>query len=257
MIGFFLKKSFFDGWDNLFTLVFLNLGFVLVIGLGVLLPGALGVPAWLGYSAGFLAIMALSVWWSACVFALRKVADFGTVKLSDMPQALRDGLVPGLQVGIFLIAGWILLSVGLPFYLSKGGMLGALAAGVLFWCAVIVILSIQYYIPLRARLGGGLRKNLRKSLLLFFDNGPFSIFLFFYNVLGLALSLPLAFIMPGPAGAALALDVALRLRLYKYDWLEANPDARRRSPPWAELLAEDRELVGHRTLKGMIFPWKE
>jgi hypothetical protein len=27
--------------------------------------------------------------------------------------------------------------------------------------------------------------------------------------------------------------------------------------PWDALLAEDREQVGVRTLRGMIFPWKE
>jgi hypothetical protein len=44
--------------------------------------------------------------------------------------------------------------------------------------------------------------------------------------------------------------------MYKYDYLEKNPGDRRRIP-WDALLVEDRERVGKRTLKGMIFPWKE
>ena len=31
MIGFFLKKAFFDGWDNLIGMVIHNLGFLLVV----------------------------------------------------------------------------------------------------------------------------------------------------------------------------------------------------------------------------------
>ena len=257
MIGFFIKKAFFDGWDHLFTLVLLNLAFVAIGAVGILVPGIAGAPAWLGIGAGLVAALAGTVWYSACAFALNAVADFGSIRLADMLEALKKGWLPGIQIGAIGAAAAFLLSIGLPFYLSKGGMIGALAAGILFWCAIILALSLQYYIPLRARLGGGLRKNLRKSLILFFDNPFFSFFLLLYSLASLAISFFLAFMAPGFAGMALAGDVALRLRLYKYDWLEANPEAKRSQVPWEELLAEDRELVGKRTLKGMIFPWKE
>jgi uncharacterized membrane protein YesL len=257
MIGFFIKKSFFDGWDHLFSLILLNLGFLAVVFLGYVLPGSLGASGWPVLALRLLSLAAGSVWMSACVFALKGVSDFGSLHFSDIKASLKDGLAPGLQVGAFVVIGYLVVSVGLPFYMNLGGILGTLAAGIVFWCAVILILALQYYIPLRARLGGGLRKNLRKSFLLFFDNPGFSLFLFLYGVLTLVLSLFLAFLIPGLSGLALAQDGALRLRLYKYDWLEAHPEAKRRDIPWDELLEEDRELVGKRTLKGMFFPWKE
>jgi len=170
---------------------------------------------------------------------------------------VKSGLVSGLQVGALLVVGFLVISVGLPFYMKLGGIMGALAAGVIFWCAVIILLAVQYYIPLRARLGGGLKKNLRKSFIVFFDNPGFSVFLFLYSAVNLALSFFLAFLIPGFAGVALAENVALRLRLYKYDWIEEHPDANRREIPWETLLEEDQDLVGKRTLKGMFFPWKE
>jgi hypothetical protein len=34
----------------------------------------------------------------------------------------------------------------------------------------VVLLALQYYVPLRSRMGGGLKKNLSKSFLLFIDN---------------------------------------------------------------------------------------
>jgi hypothetical protein len=257
MIGFFLKKAFFDGWDHLFSLILLNLGFIVALAIGFALPGRAGFPLWASIGLGVLALAAGAVWWSGCVFALKDVADFGGFHLREILHHLRAGLIPGLQVGALLVALWFVVSVGLPFYLSMGGILGTLAAGVIFWFGLILCLSLQYYLPLRARLGGGLRKNLRKCFILFFDNPAFSLFLFIYSALTLALSLFLAFLLPGFAGLALAQNVALRLRLYKYDWIETHPGAKRRDVPWEELLAEDRDLVGKRTLKGMIFPWKE
>jgi hypothetical protein len=257
MIGFFIKKSFFDGWDHLFGLVLLNLGFIACLALGFVLPGSVKAPEWLGLTLAAISLAAGSVWWSACVYALVAVADFGGLHPSEIWGFVKRGLVPGLQVGALLVLGFFVVSVGLPFYLKMGGMLGALAAGVIFWCAIILLLAVQYYIPLRARLGGGLKKNLRKSFVVFFDNPGFSIFLFLYSAVNLAISLFLAFLIPGFAGVALAQDVALRLRLYKYDYLEAHPEANRREIPWEALLEEDQDLVGKRTLKGMFFPWKE
>ena len=35
MIGFFIKKAFFDGWDNLIGMVVLNLGFLLILLAGI------------------------------------------------------------------------------------------------------------------------------------------------------------------------------------------------------------------------------
>jgi hypothetical protein len=257
MIGFFIKKSFFDGWDHLFSLILLNLGFLAIIFLGYVLPGSLGASGWPVPVLRILSLAAGSVWMSTCVFALKGVSDFGGLHFSDIKASVKGGLAPGLQVGAIVVFGYLVVSVGLPFYLSLGGVLGALAAGIIFWCAVVILLALQYYIPLRARLGGGLRKNLRKSFLIFFDNPGFSLFLFLYGAATLLVSLFLAFLIPGLAGLALAHDGALRLRLYKYDWLEAHPEAKRRDIPWDELLEEDRELVGKRTLKGMFFPWKE
>ncbi|MGA2547404.1 MAG: hypothetical protein ABSF43_12695 [Rectinemataceae bacterium] len=257
MIGFCVKKAFFDGWDNLFSLILLNLGFILALAIGFVLPSSLGFPVWASIALGVLSLAAGSVWWSTTVFAMREVADFRSFHLRDVGANIKQALAPGLQVGALLVLGWFVISVGLPFYFSIGGLLGSLAAGVIFWCAVILLLALQYYIPLRARLGGGLRKNLRKSFVMFFDNPGFSIFLFFSCAATLVISFFLAFLLPGFAGIALSQDVALRLRLYKYDWLEANPKGNRRSIPWDELLVEDKELVGKRTLKGMFFPWKE
>ncbi len=257
MIGFFIKKAFFDGWDNLVSLMLMNLVFTALFALGVALPSTLGAPTWLIVVCGALTLAASAVWWSVCVYSLNVVADFKGFRFADIRSSLKSALVPGLQIGLFLALIFVVVTTGLPFYLEFGGFFGVLAAGLVFWCGFVVLLALQYYIPIRSRLGGGLKKNLRKCFLLLLDNPGFSLFLFIYNLFNVVISIFTAGLLPGLAGVALGEDVALRLRLYKYDWLEAHPEADRKKIPWDELLQEDRELVGTRTIKNMFFPWKD
>jgi hypothetical protein len=257
MIRFFIHKAFFDGWDNLFKLAALNVGFLLGSGIFILVPDFMKAPGPIVVSGFLLALLAICIWWSACVHALAWVADYQDLGIQEIRSALREGLVPGLQFSAMAAGLVVILGVAFPFYLGRSDVLSIVALGIIFWSALGAMLTLQYFLPLQARLGGGLRKNLRKSFYLMMDNPLFSLFLLVYNTLVLALSMFLAFLAPGPAAVALNLNVAVKLRLYKYDWLEANPDSRGKKIPWFELLADDRERVGKRTLKGMIFPWKD
>ena len=190
---------------------------------------------------------------SACVFATKGIADFGSFRIGEIWANVKLGFVPGLQVGAVLALGWLVVSVGLPFYLSLGGIPGALAAGVLFWCAVIVLLALQYYVPLRSRLGGGLRKNLRKSFVIFFDNPGFSSSS--SCIPPWLRRLPLPGLPPARASpACLAQNVALRLRMLKYDWLEAQPGANRREVPWDDLLEGTRSSSASVRSRACSFP---
>ena len=99
----------------------------------------------------------------------------------------------------------------------------------------------------------------KKSFVIFFDNPGFSFFMFIYTVFLVVVSIAFFMIVPSFCGIVLAHTNGLRWRLYKYDWLEEHPDAspaEKKRIPWKELVAEDRENVGPRTLKNFIFPWK-
>jgi hypothetical protein len=270
MIPFFFKKAFFDGWDHLLGLLVLNLGFLAAIGIALLSGlGASFPPLALGLLC--LALLAGSWWYAVSSLVTLRWSDYKSFAIADLPPLLREALVPGLQIGLFLVADLAALTVGIPFYLERG-IPGALAAGVIFWASLVLVLALQYYLPLRFRLGGGLRKNLRKSLIVLADNVGFSLLLFLWSGVSLVLSVFLAFLVPGLAGLALGQNDALRLRMLKYDWLEAQAagkaelvqseparaTGRTSIPvPWKELLAEEVELLGKRTLRGMIFPWKD
>lgn len=257
MLSFFVKKAFFDGWDHLFGLVLENLGFLALIALGVFLPPLFGTATFGFYACLVLVVFLASIWWATALYSMVGVADYASLSLRDFPKYLRAALIPGLQFGLLSCLVGAAVLVGLPFYLSRGGMIGAAAAGLLIWCSLFFALAFQWFLPLKARFGGGFAKNLKKCLILALDNSFFSLFIFVYSLLSLVLSILLAFLLPGFAGMALGLDDALKIRVLKYDWIEANPGAKKNEVPWDELLREEKELVGKRSLRGMIFPWKE
>lgn len=257
MLGFFFKKAFFDGWDNLFALAAFNVVHLFLLIVFIVLPVSIGggdALALIGIGAG---ILALSVWQSLCSFAMNEVSDYRSPGFKESLSAIKRAWKPGLLIGLVNIALWFSFTVGIPFYLMQKGFVGLFLASLLFWTCLIATLAAQYYLPLEARRGGGFRKNAKVAFMLLLDNPGFSLFLFLYNVITLVLSVFTAFMAPGLAGIALASADAVKLRLKKYEWLEQNPGANRKQVPWGALLEEEKELVGVRTLKGMIFPWKE
>jgi hypothetical protein len=261
MIGFFIKKAFFDLWDNLFKVVLINLGFIVSLVIPVFLPGLLDpVPA-LSLIVFFAGLLWCFVYLAAAALSLKKVSDYGFFGFGDFFRNLKAGWPAGILMGLLALGLWALAIWVIPFYLSMNSLIGLLLGALIFWTLVIACLALQFFFPIRARLDTKLSKIFKKCFIVFFDNPGFCIFSFFYNLLALGLSAVLAFLFPGPAGILLHLDEALRLRLLKYDWLEANPveggAVKRRKIPWDALLIEERERTGSRSFRNFIFPWKD
>ncbi len=184
------------------------------------------------------------------------IADYKQPGFADLVGYLKETWANSLLGAALLAVYLLVVSVAFPFYAGRG-VVGWLAMGLLFWVTVAALLAAQYFFPIQGRLDRKFRKIVRKSFLLLFDNTFFTIGLLLVALLVAVGSAFTAFLLPGIATIFLWWNVALKLRLYKYDWLEQNPGADRRKVPWDALLIDDRERVGKRTLKGMIFPWKE
>ena len=257
MLGFCIKKTFFDFWDNLFLIVLLNVGFILVLGIAVYLPSLLNFSPFLSICGLFLGILLFCIYLGGVVPMTKEISDFQSVSLASLPRYIYENLVPSLVIGAIVIIQVALVAVAFPFYMNIGGIVGLSVASLLFWTSVFWWLASQYFWPLFCRLDGGIRKSLKKSVLLFFDNAWFTIFLGIGSLFLLSISVFTVFLVPGFAVLLLWHQVAFKLRLYKYDYLEENPGADRKRIPWAALVQEDREKIGPRSLKGMIFPWKE
>ncbi|MDR3170966.1 MAG: hypothetical protein LBU17_04965 [Treponema sp.] len=258
MLGFLVKKTFFDLWDNLFRVALVNLGFIVSVALPVFIPSLLESFPALSVAVFGVGILWCCVYLSAAALSLKAVSDYGSFGFGDFLVNLRRAWPAGLMIGGLVFLGWVLVSVAIPFYMNmENSLAGLLLAAVIFWTLVAGILSLQFFLSIRSRLDTNIRKAMKKCFIIFFDNPGFCIFSLMYNTVMLALSVLLAMLFPGPAGMLLYLDEALRLRLLKYDWLEVNPDADRRRIPWDALLIDEREKTGTRSLKNFIFPWKD
>ena len=257
MIGFLIKKTFFDLWDNLFKIALLNIGFLVSLMVPVYIPTLLTSLPVLGMAVLCIGILWCFVYLSAAALSLKALSDYGNFGFADFFANLKIVWPAGLVFGAIAFLGYILCAFIMPFYLGWNNMVGLLLWAFILWTLIVGILALQFFFAIRSRLDVKIFKVIKKCFIIFFDNPMFCVFSLLHNIVILALSVIVVFLFPGPAGILLFLDEGLRLRLLKYDWLEANPDANRRKIPWDALLIDEREKTGTRSLKSFIFPWKD
>ena len=252
MTGFLLKKFFFDVWDNLFRITVLNFGFLLSLLLVFFLPPLLPV-------GGIILLIVLIFWLFVylCAYAsiLKEVSDYRRPYIDNIAATLKNALIPAAV--LFTVSALIFFILGftVPVYLDMGNLPGMAAAFFSCWICLFLLAIIQFYPAVYYRLGRKPLTCLKKSAVVFFDNAGFCFFTLAVNTILAAI----VFFCPG--WSLLYTDQALRLRLFKYDWLESQPEnhgtLRERSKiPWDQLLAEEKEKTGTRSLRSFLFPWK-
>jgi hypothetical protein len=189
-----------------------------------------------------------------------EIANYRAPQIKDFFIEFTKVWKDALLYGALLSTAVIVAFTAIRFYFSFNNLFAFFLSALLFWLLAIIVLSLQWFIPLRFLLKNDFRKCIKKSFIIFFDNAGFSIAYFFYQMILAVLSVPLVFIGVSFSGILLAQINALRLRLYKYDWRDAHPElspAEAKHIPWDELLADERDTVGTRSLKNFIFPWKD
>ena len=266
MIGFFLKKNFCDGWDNVLYLLVPNIIISLSSALAFFILSCLisleSSFALILTCAALIILLAL-VMVLAMAFSenAAEIANFSMPSIASyfrqIPKVFPDAFRYGALIGLLVVAG----AIGIPVYNSMGGILGNALALLLLAFEIVFFLSLQWFVPLRALLHDNFSKCLKKCFIIFFDNTAFSIFMFFHNFILAALSFMIFTVLPGTCGIVLAQVNALRLRLYKYDWLDANPQFKsakyRKNIPWDALLENDRTTLGPRPFKSFFMPYKQ
>lgn len=243
-------------WDNLIRIVIFNLGFIALFAVLIYFPLLFKTVPVLFFVALFFGLSLLFVYTGAVNGMIKAIADYETPEFHDFVTHLKTSYLTSLIFAAINLGFIFLLSVAFPVYAQVKSILGPLASSLLFWVTIFWGLAIQYFYPILSRLDRKILKILKKMFLLLLDNPLFSIGLLIGTALVFVLSAFTAFLLPGLTTILLWHNVGLKLRLYKYDYLEEHPE-NRRSIPWDALLTEDRDRVGKRTLKGMIFPWKE
>jgi hypothetical protein len=262
MFGFLIKKAFFNYWDNFYRICILNLGYVLVCSL------ALGVGYFIGYllplpsivkeiTVVFFIITIINIFHGALYGFTREIADDKQPGFADFFRHLKASLLTSLLFSVLFSAFVFLFFFSFSFWGNMNNFFGEVAKVFLLCAAIIIVISSQYFYPIYVGLDKKFFKAIKKMFLIFIDNPMFSFGMFISSLIIPVISAVTLFMIPGLSMVSLFQNVGLKLRLYKYDYFEEHPDADPKKIPWETLLHADDEKVGKRSLKGMIFPWKE
>ena len=258
MIGFLIKKSFFDGWDNLLTLVLLNLGYLGAFGIILLADSAGAVSVWLGYGLLVLAILYVSVYSLGVSGLTFGYSQYKREGIKTFFRAIKDHFTHALLHFGLLCMMLLCIFFIIPFYFQMANMVGYFLGMLLFWALFSFVLALQYYFPLCFYFeADGPFLTIKKCFGFVADNLGVSFFLLFKTLIDTALTILTATMIPGFGGIGLARMDTIKLLLKKYEFYGKNPGATKKDLNWEDLLYEERELVGPRSLKGMIFPWKD
>lgn len=261
MVGFFVKKNFFDGWDNFVSLALFNIVFMLLVFLFFTVLHLVSTIPFLSILLLIIFIAVLGILLQAVSNITAQIAHYQSFTVKELIQEIKKSWRHG---GLFaLLQGlcWFAVSVAVPYYFSFKNLLGLFLGVCVIWIFTVVQFSFLWFFPLRSQLEQNFRKCIKKCFILFFDNTAFTLFMFVYSIILIALTPIIAFLAPSVSGLLLAWNNAFKLRMYKYDWCEQHPEipiqVARKQIPWEELLTEDRDTVGTRSIRNLIFPWKD
>ena len=201
MTGFFIKKAFYDGWDNLFQIIVLNITMLAIAFGGWFLAGATVSIVPLSLLVALCTVLLEGVLLMAVTTMMARVVSFKSFSIKDFLGAVKDTWKHGLLYAAFLAACGGIFAVSLPYYLGLGTLPGFVFAVIMFWVAVICILSLQWFLPIRSQLDVKFFKCLKKSFIIFFDNPGFSLFMLFYTLVLLAVSFFCVMLLPGVPSA--------------------------------------------------------
>ena len=257
MIGFFIKKSFFDGWDNFFSLILQNLIYIAFLLGGLTLVYFLGENMALFYLSIVIVLLLVSLSLGGTAEVTRNFSCYSSEVWRPYIKGIKRNIKHSLFFFLILLLLFLVYMITIPFYSSMDSGLGIILSVVMIWVTVFFVMALPYYFALMTMLpGDGPVKTLKKSFIISFDNPGRTLFLLLHIIFDSIISIFTVGLIPGISGIMLSESDMMKLLMKKYDFLEANPDKTKKDINWDELLQEEKDNVGVRTLKGMIFPWK-
>ena len=258
MIGFIIKKAFFDTWDNLIKFVvfnFMTLPFLVLAYYGFKLFAVGGL---IGFAVVFIALVGLIIHQGTIAYFIKEIGNSQSVSVKDYLKYLKTDFKIKLQFGVAWSFFITVTSFSILYYLNGTGMMSLIPLALVFWFSVMTSMATLMFFPIKIRLEGNFKKVIKKCFILLLDNPLAGIVVFIYTILLFLLSIPsLGLLPPGLSSIACVLDTTVHLYDLKYEYLDKNPDANRKKIPWKELTWDLNQNIGPRSLKGMIFPWKD
>lgn len=259
MIGFLIKKSFWDFWDRMGLMVLINLGYLALGTGGFFLANlilTLDMP-FVFYSGVFLFFILIALYTGMSTGMIHDVIYHKAFKWSRFVFHLKKTASRSLILFFGSLIFSFVIATAFRFYFANAGNLISLVAFfMIFWVSIFVLMTMMWFFPLYNLMGNKLIKHIRKCFLLTLDNTGISLFMFIWGIVLLLLSLITVFLVPGFSAIILFFHNALKLLMYKYDYLEENPDENRKKIPWRVLLKDERDNLGQRGWSDFFKPGK-
>lgn len=262
MYRFLIKKFFFDLWDNILTIFALNFGFIIFGAAAALLGMApnlflTDMPEINLRIFGLILISVLFVYLGAVSGMTRDIADYKQPKFKDFLRYLKETWHLSLILAVINFTLFSLFDFVLTFYMGNELFFTPFALAFVFWAGLTWLGAGQFIYAMYNKMEKNLFKLLKKIFIFFFDNPLYSVTVLLLSIILLGVSIPTLLMIPGFAGIQLLFSISLKLRVYKYDYLEKSENKDAKKIPWDELLEDDKKLVGKRTFKNTLFPWKK
>ncbi len=257
MIGFLLKKAFWDTWDNMGRVLLVNLIMIGLASIPVFLPKALSSFPFLSIISLILGLLLIFLFAGGASRYIKDLVYYEPSELKDLFGYVKLNAKQSLIFGVLILAFLFICYTGFSFYGRLGNLMGLFGAAILFWITFIAANASVFFFPVLNTLNREIPIILKKCFILLFDNAGTAFLLLLGVLFNSVLSVLLALILPGIGGILILLESAMKLLMLKYDYLEENPQENRKKIPWTALLRDEKEKIGKRTLKGTIFPWKD
>jgi hypothetical protein len=262
MFTFCIKKTFFNMWDHFIDIFLMNVGMVSLVCVLLLIPFVVPLPSVMLSLYLLLGFIILNMYTGAVFRYTMDISDdvkeggfrvFFTYLVRSWKQSVVNALLTLLMLAIIR---YVILYYFISF-IQRGSLIDLFFGGIVLSVWLNLFLISLYFFPASFRINRKVIKSLQASYILFFQNIGFTCGMLTVVILLVPVSFLLFFMLPGPAAIILWINVCVKIRLYKHDYLEAHPGADKKSIPWEELLLEDEEKIGKRTIRGLIFPWKQ
>ena len=257
MFGFYIKKAFFDGWDNFIQMVLQNIIYIVFF---LLIVGSIVV---FGDNLVFFLPVAIAIMFLFCLSmggtssVVYNWSQYKSETWRPFMKGVGRNIRHSMLFFLCIMVLFLLFFLVIPFYLSFNNILGTVFGVMMVWLAIFLLLVLPYYFPLMNLLpGDGPFKTLKKCFIVAGDNLGYTILLLLHNILDIVLTVVTMGLLPGWCGLMLGGQDMMKLLMKKYDWMEENPGKGKKDMDWSELIYEEKETLGPRSLKNMIFPWK-
>ena len=255
MVLLLIKKTFFDLWDNLYSMFLFGVATIVVAAFFMAMMVTVGVNSPKFFLAFIGGIFCLGQLIAALFFYTHDIAMNEQVKIRNIVGYIAQTWKVNLVISGIFSTILILTISGVRFYMHAVGPVAVVGTGVLAGTAIIVGLVLLFFYPFYIRSEEGIIDAMKKSAFFISDNPVFVIGVIIGIITICAMSAFSYGIAPGFTAITLWINVCVRIRLYKYEYRKSTKTVSG-NIPWDDLIKEDLAMYDRRWFVGKT-PKKE